>query len=56
MIFLIFVSLSIYIIIISTNIKRFDKYQIIYLNLVMNVHIYKNKGENKMNKKCKNDQ
>jgi len=48
MIFLIFLSLSIY--------YYFDKYQIIYLNWVITVYIYKNKGENKMNKKCKNDQ
>ena len=49
MIFLIFLSLSI-------SYYYFDEYQIIYLNWVTTAHIYKNKGENKMNKKCKNDQ
>jgi hypothetical protein len=49
MIFLIFLSLSIYH-------YHLGEYQIIYLNWVITVYIYKNKGENKMNKKCKNDQ
>lgn len=52
MIFLIFLSLSIY----YCYYYYFDDYQIIYLNWVINVYIYKNKGANKMNKKCKNDQ